>query len=563
MKKLSILLVLAMLVTMFAACGDTASSASEEASAVSAQQSQTIESTAEPAAETETEAVPETAEDSEVSGEVSLPITEESTTVTIWSGVAPDMVDIVDSYEDLSVVRHLEEVTNIHLEATLVSAFDQETKFPLMIASGDYCDIIAGAEGNYAAGADGLVAEEVCIDLSDLIDDYAPNYAAMLASDETLYKATITDSGTMASFYSFYTEPIYDSTKSANHWIRGDWLEELGLDMPTTYDELYEVLKAFYNHNGSVMVISAAADEYLPGYGISDNFYLDDEGKVGYGAMTDTYREYLIMLNKWYEEGLIYQDFFAETKSMLSDTTLYTTDGTGVFEYTSNNMSALYSLIDGEFLAEAMPEPTINSGDLITCGFSSSMKNGATWTISTACENVETVMEFIDYMYTDDCAELWAYGLEGEAYIVNDSGEKEFTELILNNPDGYSQLASFYLYTISGMSGFPGWYDYFISSTGWTQAQFDAFDVWSANYGENVNQYPTDAKLTTEESTTYASLYTGIETYQDEMVSKFIVGSEDVTDDAVWDSFVESLIGMGVEDCVEIKQASYERYLAR
>ncbi len=559
MKKISILLVLALLVTMLAACGETAQSVAGQSESEPTQSAQTAESVAEPAAEPETEA-PVSVEEAET---VALPITEELTSVTIWTGVAPDMVDILESYDDLSVVRHLEEVTNVRLEATLVSAFDQATKFPLMIASGDYCDIIAGAEGSYASGADGLVSEEVCIDIGNLIEEHAPNYAALLASDESLYKATVTDSGTMTSFYSFYTDPIYDSTKSANHWIRGDWLEELGLEMPTTYDDLYEVLKAFNSHNGSVMVFSAAADEYLPGYGISDNFYLDDDGKVAYGAMTDTYREYLTMLNKWYEEGLIYQDFFAETKSMLSDTTLYITDGTGVFEYTSNNMSALYNLIDGDFPAEAMPEPTINKGDLITCGFTSTMKNSATWTISTACENVETVMAYIDYMYTDECAELWAYGLEGEAYTVNASGEKEFTELILNNPDGYSQLASFYLYTISGMSGFPGWYDYFISSTGWTQAQFDAFDVWSANYGENVNQYPGDAKLTTEESTTYGSIYTGIETYQDEMVSKFIVGSEDISDDAVWNSFLEGLKGMGVEDCVEIKQASYERYLER
>lgn len=560
MKKfLATLIALTMILTILSACATTTENSTPETSTT--QETETTSSTETTVSESETTS--ESDEISQPAEEQSLPIADTLTSVTIWTGVAPDMVNIVSSYDDLSVVRYLEEVTNIHLEATLVSAFDQDTKFPIMVASGEYCDIIAGAEGNYSAGADGLVAEEICIDLSELIDDYAPNYAAVLASDETLYKATITDSGTMASFYSFYTEPIYDSTKSANHWIRSDWLAELGLDMPTTYDELYEVLKAFYNYNGSVMVVSAAADEYLPGYSISDNFYLDDDGNVGYGAITDTYREYLTMLHKWYEEKLIYQDFYAESKSTLSDTSLYTTGGTGIFEYTSNNMSTLYNLIDGEFLVEAMPEPTINSGDMITCGFNSSMKNGAAWTISTACEDIETVMAFIDYMYTDECAELWAYGLEGEAYTVNDNGEKEFTDLILNNPDGYSQLASFYLYTISGMSGFPGWYNYFISSTGWVQAQFDAFDVWSANYGENVNQYPSDAKLTADESTTYSALYVDIETYQDEMVSKFIIGTEDISDNAAWNSFVTNITEMGVEDCVAIKQASYERYLAR
>lgn len=564
MKKLSILLVLTLIISLLSACGGGPEPVEHSAPTETPQQ-ETAVHTAVPEADSmeETAAPADTSTAEATAAPDALPITENLMDVTIWAGVAPDMVDIVHSFDDLSVVRHLETITNIHLEATLVSAFDEDTKFPLMIASGDYCDIIAGAEGKYASGADGLVAEGICIDLRDKIEELAPTYAAALAADDSLYKATVTDSGTMASFYSFYTEPIYDSTKSANHWIRGDWLEELSLEMPTTYQELHDVLSAFHNYNRSVMVISSAADEYLPGYGISDTFYLDDSGAVAYGAATDTYREYLTMLNQWYEEGLIYQDFYTESKSMLSDTSLYITDGTGIFEYTSNNMSALYSLIDGTFPAEAMPEPTIRTGDLITCGFSLAKYNGATWTISTACENVEAVMAYIDYMYSDACTALWAYGLEDEAYTVNSNGGKEFTELILNNPDGYSQLASFFLYTISGMSGFPGYYDYFISSTGWNQAQFDAFDVWSANYGENINQYPSDAKMTTEEASTYAAIYTGIETYQDEMVSKFIVGSEDIMDDTVWNRFVESIHDMGIDDCVAIKQASYQRYLAR
>ena len=69
--------------------------------------------------------------------------------------------------------------------------------------------------------------------------------------------------------------------------------------------------------------------------------------------------------------------------------------------------------------------------------------------------------------------------------------------------------------------------------------------------------------MTTEEASTYAAIYTGIETYQDEMVSKFIVGSEDIMDDTVWNRFVESIHDMGIDDCVAIKQASYQRYLAR
>lgn len=564
-KIIALILAAAMLLVLTTACsGSDSVSEAEQAPASTGSNTETPGS-AEPETESP-EASLGAAESDDTGGGfkevIKLPITEETTTFTLWTGMSPDITAVLESYEQISVVRELEARTNIHLDATLVSFMEENTQFGLMVASGEYEDIICGAQGRYTTGIDGLIADDICMDLSDKLEEYCPNYWNKMLNDPFTYRSTMSDSGSIVSFYALYTETLYTSTKSANHWIRGDWLSEQGLERPETYDELYNTLVNFRDNYGAVMVFSSAADEYLLGYGIGANFYLDDSGKVAYGALTDDYRDYLKMMNKWYFEGLIYKDYYEESASALRDTTIYITDGAGVFEYTSNNLTTLFGLYDGELGLVPMPEITKEKDDIITVGFEETRQNGATWTISTSCEDWETLLTFIDYMYTDECAELWAYGIEDEAYTVGADGEKTFTDLILNNAQ-YSQLIAFYMYTISGMSGFPGMYNYFISATGWTDVQWEAFDVWSAKYGDNVNQYPDAASLTAAESEEYGAKYSDISTYQEEMVAKFIIGEADIENDAQWDEFTATLISLGLPRCVEIKQVSYERYLAR
>ena len=57
----------------------------------------------------------------------------------------------------------------------------------------------------------------------------------------------------------------------------------------------------------------------------------------------------------------------------------------------------------------------------------------------------------------------------------------------------------------------------------------------------------------------YNRIFSDIDTYMDETVSKFVVG--DLSLDQ-FDSFVQQLKDMGLEDCIAIEQAAYDRYLA-
>jgi putative aldouronate transport system substrate-binding protein len=117
-------------------------------------------------------------------------------------------------------------------------------------------------------------------------------------------------------------------------WIRQDWLDELGLEAPTTLDELHDVALAFVEANlgpGSETVGIAASDAFhntwygsldpiWGGYGISTNWSQfgwseAPDGSLQYDGIRPEAREALILLNQWYEDGLFRKDFFAIGRS--------------------------------------------------------------------------------------------------------------------------------------------------------------------------------------------------------------------------------------------------------
>lgn len=87
-----------------------------------------------------------------------------------------------------------------------------------------------------------------------------------------------------------------------------------------------------------------------------------------------------------------------------------------------------------------------------------------------------------------------------------------------------------------------------------------AVDLWVENNEMTEHLMPYGVTLTTEESTEYSSLATSINTYASEMALKYLTGEESLDN---FDSFVETLNGMGLERVLEIQQAAYDRFLAR
>ena len=66
--------------------------------------------------------------------------------------------------------------------------------------------------------------------------------------------------------------------------------------------------------------------------------------------------------------------------------------------------------------------------------------------------------------------------------------------------------------------------------------------------------------MTSDESENYTTLYSDIQTFVDESIAQFIMGTKSMD---VWDAFVEQLHTMGIDECIAMKQQALDRYNAR
>ena len=144
--------------------------------------------------------------------------------------------------EDWEVWKEIEKETGVKLKGVVASSnSDYSTAFQNMVASGQLADIIAceSTSDLEKLGKDGGM-----LPLNDLIDEYAPNIKKMLEEDPNFkYQATAEDGN-------IYNIPLGKELQSSQfYWIRQDWLDKLGLAVPTTVDELHDVLLAFKNND--------------------------------------------------------------------------------------------------------------------------------------------------------------------------------------------------------------------------------------------------------------------------------------------------------------------------
>ena len=69
--------------------------------------------------------------------------------------------------------------------------------------------------------------------------------------------------------------------------------------------------------------------------------------------------------------------------------------------------------------------------------------------------------------------------------------------------------------------------------------------------------------FTTEESDTLDEIGQNIPTFVSESFASFLTGAKDIDDDAVWEQYKNDLETYNLSEILEVRQAAYDRYLAR
>ncbi|MDC7242235.1 MAG: extracellular solute-binding protein, partial [Spirochaetales bacterium] len=239
-------------------------------------------------------------------------------------------------YDQTEMMKWLEEQTNVKINWTMVPQASWQEKKNLVVASMDLPDAFHAQKSLSADEIQKFGADGVLIPLDDLINEYAPNVKAKM---DPMYDAFSRSLDGNLYALSAIQDYGFDSLNASI--INTEWLETLGLDMPTTTDEFYQVLKAFktqdpngngkadeipwsflYVENPPVREVKREHYWIFPAFGIQDNplhITITDDGDVVFTADKAEWRaavEYLAML---YSEGLIDPEVFSQDRATLTN----------------------------------------------------------------------------------------------------------------------------------------------------------------------------------------------------------------------------------------------------
>ncbi|MZQ86605.1 ABC transporter substrate-binding protein [Paenibacillus sp. 5J-6] len=498
------------------------------------------------------------------------------TKLSYWVSNHPAASGQMKTYAEMGMYKELEKVTGVKVEFQHppLEVPQAQEQFNLMVATNELPDVIeaswgatSGAVVRYPGGPEKAILDKKIIKLNDLIDKYAPNLKKLLNEHPDWKKQISTDEG------SIYAFPFLRGDDKVRVFfgpsVRQDWLDKLGLQMPTTIDEWYTVLKAFKekdpNGNGKADEIPIYLDKnlfatdapFLGAWGINYSFY-QDGGKVKYGPIQPEYKEFLTTMNKWYKEGLLDKDFAAPndklfdnkmTTNLIGATASF--NGGGIGKY-----AGLMKDKDPKFDLEAAPYPVLKTGDKAIWGQKDFAYNGVGAAISTANKNPIETVKWLDYAYGDKGDLLFNYGVEGTSYKM-ESNKATFLPEILNPPAGTSIQQAIAKYNRATWSAPFVLSDNFQMQYLALPQQKKALEIWSKPTAER--KIPL-VSPTQDESSKFASIVTDIQTYQDEMLLKFIMGVEPITN---FDQYVKKIQSMGIDEAVKIQQGALERFNKR
>lgn len=497
------------------------------------------------------------------------PMVGDPVTLTSWTPFNPHNPTVITDIYDLDSIAYVEGITGVHIDYVLATGAVRE-QLGVLIASGDYTDILQYVNKFY--GIYEAIQDDIIIDISPYLEEYAPNYYSYIESDPDIRRDVLCDNeGTIGAFYNIQEENI----PMFGHLIRQDWLDELGLDIPVTYDDYYNVLTAFKSEYGLdyayLLDQNGQNSSIISGFGVN-GFIIDGaasyhgylyqvDDRVKISLLEEGYREYLAEMSKWYNEGIISSDFVSLTPNQMSDDQIQkiVTGEVGIFHHLRTFISTFETMSEEpSFNLTGISNPVKKAGDETHFRSTAMVSNNVSaMTVTTVCENVELAVQWCDFWYSSQGSDIWNYGIEGQSFTRNAQGKVELTDLVINNEWDASPenaLMNYCLYNLTLASYVPSERQLFF----FTEEDMDTYYNWMAGDGDYL--LPV-LSITGNDSNEYNRLAADLETFTSEMVVKFITGELSVETD--WEEFTAQIKSLGAETMVAMYQEAYDQYLLR
>ncbi|MGG3280193.1 extracellular solute-binding protein [Paenibacillus solani] len=477
--------------------------------------------------------------------------------------------ELVKDWNEHKGLKDYEAKSNVIIDWDSVPQNTFEERRNLLFASNDLPDFVMRAMLSPQLITSYATAGQI-IPLDDLIDaGYAPNLSALMEANDGIRKSITSADG---HIYSLPNISEADG-RIASSWINKEWLDKLGLEMPTTMDEFYEVLKAFKeqdpNGNGIAdeLPISGYKENNSSGNEFFRSFYgswgfggnsgiiapymdVDDEGKVRYIATDDTFKDMLTFFNKLWAEGLIDKEIFSQ--DMNQEVAKIDEERVGYVAKGNNNLWM------GDNRSHYVQNPVFKAidGDVYWTGVSPKVRDLGSFVITSKNPNPAATLRWADYFLSEEGTALARLGIQDVTYTIDGDGFYKLKDEFANNPNGLTVDEALAEYTIFQGGNIP-------------QRVTQNVDQSAAVLPEMIANKDVirpflvpDEKLmipnfTEEENIQLSTYATDIEAFTDEQIVKFITGARPIGE---WEAFVETLGKMKLDKYLAIYQSAYDRW---
>ena len=476
----------------------------------------------------------------------------ENFTVTFMRGENP----AIPVQQNVASTREIKEKTGVDLQIITTPGSDYNTKMTALYTANDMPDIFAPFNMTKRE----MVEDGALLCMTDLIDEYAPNIKAFYDENPSLYR-TMVD----GEIYSLAQKRADQNLEAGCvPFIRMDILEDSGLPVPTTWEELGDTLIKLcemydmegWAGRGTGRIIGDQDYSWLDSFGVPFTYDMDDDGNWYLGMLQPEYKEAIEFLKKLADNGALDKEWLTTDtagwqEKLGSGKYLFWYDNPTFAAGINTSLSAVVP--EGRF--EPLPLLKDSKGEVHS--YKQPDHYVDTFFVNSEVKDPVTLIKFLDWCYSDEGAITFGYGKEGETYYIDEDGNPQWMPEILekyaNAEDGYYQASS-----DMGVNN-----GYFCPN--WLNLTIEVFRA-SKNPNEITAQYIYDfyetqlhdgtivektilPPMTAEQDARAQEIKQAIWDLAKTEFSKFVMGQRPMEE---YDAFIEQLIGLGAQEWADI-----------
>lgn len=505
-------------------------------------------------------------------------------------------VSSVTTYEDNKLTKYLEDKLNINIDFVNFSSTSSEgiTQLNTMIAGGDRLPDMLWGLGLSWDQYNSYGDQGYLMDLAPYFDD--PDWE--LAKEYTWHERLLEGYGQDAYNTAMYGRrdaaghmyffPGYGQSESdmirAHMFINQTWLDKLGLEMPTTWDELVGVLRAFRTQDPNGNGIADEIPMLGAKYGYSDTvswvlgnfdcfvndkklFNVDEDGNIYLPHTTDEYRQGVRVVRDLVSEGLLSPMTWTIASTSELPALWTPANGTAVVGVMAGHTS-LRVTQDSPVLREYVPLPPLEDSYV-----SLSLPAGSNIVhITTDCEQVDAALRLCMEVTNPDTYRRFRYGEEGVDWVETIDYETQIPMVKVINSDAYGgqtdstwAMAGPYMCggdpRVNTTTGEP---PKAVEDMDWNEyRKYITEEMVDVNM-EHARQYNPERLFNTviyneQELEENGTSLENITAYVSECRAKFAVGQMDIDSDAEWNQYLSTIESLGSETLLKNTQAAYDR----